>query len=161
MSHRARKDADRSHRCDDEALRSLSRPSPRGREESGDDRRRTGCGGGRDRSGGRRSAAVVEPADQAEKRNVTVVNPTQKKKYRPWKIGGICGSLSGLAVAAMVMLAAWDHNPQGTIHNESGIDWVYWLSLGFTWFVIVRYTGFVDRRWARGCPCSPSRKVYA
>jgi len=137
MSQRARKDVDRPHRCDDAALRSLSRSSPRGREESGNDRRRIGCSGGRDCGGGCRSASVVESAGQGEKQNVTVVNPTHKKQYRPWKIGGIFGSLSGFVVAAMAMLAAWDHNPQGTIHSESGIDWVYWLSLGFSWFVIV------------------------
>jgi hypothetical protein len=53
----------------------------------------------------------------------------------PWKTGGILGSLGGLLVAAAVMYVAWQHNPQGEIHDELGIDWPYWILLGFVWFV--------------------------
>jgi hypothetical protein len=40
VSHRARKDAHRSHRRDDAALRPVSGSAPCGRKESGDDGRR-------------------------------------------------------------------------------------------------------------------------
>ncbi len=53
----------------------------------------------------------------------------------PWKIGTIVGIFSGLIVEAAVMYVSWQHNPQGVIHNELGVDWGYWFLLGFSWFV--------------------------
>jgi len=43
----------------------------------------------------------------------------------------------GLLVAAFMMNAAWQHNPQGEIHINGVIDWGYWLLIGFSWFVPV------------------------
>jgi hypothetical protein len=43
----------------------------------------------------------------------------------------------GAFVAAAMMYAAWDHNPQGQIHDESGVYWGYWLSLGSAWFIAI------------------------
>jgi len=67
MLNRAREDAHRFDRGDDEVVRSVSGPSPCGRKESGNDGRRTRRGGGRDRRGGCGRAGVVESADQGEK----------------------------------------------------------------------------------------------
>ncbi len=49
----------------------------------------------------------------------------------------IMSSVLGLLVAAFMMNAAWQHNPQGEIHSEGFIDWGYWLLIGFTWFLPV------------------------
>ena len=35
------------------------------------------------------------------------------------------------------MLAAWDHNPQAVFHDEYGINWVNWLTVGLSWLIIV------------------------
>ncbi len=42
----------------------------------------------------------------------------------------------GLICAAFMMYVAWQHNAQGEIHNEEGIDWVYWLLIGLSWFFV-------------------------
>jgi hypothetical protein len=43
----------------------------------------------------------------------------------------------GVCVAAFMMYAAWDHNPQGEFHDETGIHWLYWFGIGFNWFAII------------------------
>ena len=53
----------------------------------------------------------------------------------PWKAGIFIGTLGGLLVAAAMMYVAWQHNPQGEIYDESGVDWGYWLIIGVTWFL--------------------------
>jgi hypothetical protein len=40
-------------------------------------------------------------------------------------------------VAAFMMYAAWQHNPQGEIHSDGAIDWSNWLLIGFSWFLPV------------------------
>jgi len=68
---RAREDADRFIRGDDAAVRSVSGAAPCGRKESGDDRGRVGCRGGRDRGGGCGRIAVAESASEGEKQDLT------------------------------------------------------------------------------------------
>src|SRR5215467_18835 len=85
MSNRSRKDADRLDGCDDATVRSVSRTTPCGRKESGDDARGTRCCSRRNRCGGCGRAAVAEPADQAEKQNVTAEADDQKEENRPKK----------------------------------------------------------------------------
>ena len=45
--------------------------------------------------------------------------------------------LFALAGAALMMYAAWDHNPQGEFHETDGsgtIHWLSWLPIGAIWF---------------------------
>ena len=46
-------------------------------------------------------------------------------------------TLAGLVLAGLMMSVAWEHNAQGEIHNEDGVDWGYWLLIGFSWFISV------------------------
>ena len=56
----------------------------------------------------------------------------------PWYIIPILlGMLAGLVAALLLMSAAWRHNPQGEFHDESGINWIPWLSVGLNWFLVV------------------------
>ena len=41
----------------------------------------------------------------------------------------------GLVVAGFMMYIVWDQNAQGEIHDDNGIDWGYWLLIGFLWFI--------------------------
>lgn len=43
----------------------------------------------------------------------------------------------GIVVAAFMMYVAWDHNPQGEFHDETGIHWGSWLSVGFGGFIFI------------------------
>ena len=43
----------------------------------------------------------------------------------------------GLLLAGLMMYAAWQHNPQGEFHDETGVRWGYWLLLGFLWFIFI------------------------
>jgi len=45
--------------------------------------------------------------------------------------------LIGACFGAFTMYAAWDHNPQGEFHDETGVHWLDWLRVGFSWFVAV------------------------
>lgn len=36
-----------------------------------------------------------------------------------------------------MMYVAWEHNPQGEFHDDTGVHWLYWLGIGFSWFVAV------------------------
>lgn len=47
------------------------------------------------------------------------------------------GFLLGAAVGALMMYAAWQHNPQQSIHGEAGVDWGYWLAIGASWLALV------------------------
>jgi hypothetical protein len=47
------------------------------------------------------------------------------------------------AVAAFVMYAAWQHNPQGEFHSAAGVDWKAWLGLGLVWFLGVLLSGLL------------------
>jgi hypothetical protein len=46
-------------------------------------------------------------------------------------------AIVGASVAAAMMSIAWDHNPQGEIHDETGVHWRYWFLLGSTWFMAI------------------------
>jgi hypothetical protein len=73
-------------------------------------------------------------------------------------------TLIGLAVAAFMMYVAWQHNPQGEFHDETGVYWGYWLLLGFSWFIaisgipyavgvgVLAYRSIVRSRRARSTP---------
>jgi hypothetical protein len=57
-----------------------------------------------------------------------------------WRLvaASVLGSLPGLVGGGLMMLAAWQHNPQGEIHNsETGIAWSYWLLIGASWFAVI------------------------
>jgi len=32
-----------------------------------------------------------------------------------------------------MMTIAWQHNPQTSIHDASGISWGYWVGIGASW----------------------------
>lgn len=42
----------------------------------------------------------------------------------------------GVLSALFMMGLAWQHNPQGEIHTEDGINWPYWLLIGFSWLFV-------------------------
>jgi hypothetical protein len=46
-------------------------------------------------------------------------------------------TLAGLIVTAIIMSIAWEHNPQGEFHDETGIHWGYFILLGAFWFFTV------------------------
>jgi hypothetical protein len=48
----------------------------------------------------------------------------------------------GVGLGGLMMAGAWQHNPQGEFHDESGIQWGPWLGLGLGWFIV-----------ATGIPC--------
>lgn len=55
--------------------------------------------------------------------------------------GGVIAALFGLALAALAMFAAWEHNPQGEFHELAAegttiIHWTGWLLIGAGWFVV-------------------------
>jgi hypothetical protein len=54
-----------------------------------------------------------------------------------WKRAGVVGAAAGLPIAAVMMYIAWQHNPQGGFHDETGIHWLVWISIGFSWLVMV------------------------
>jgi hypothetical protein len=54
-----------------------------------------------------------------------------------WPISIIGGLIISVLISALMMFIAWDHNPQGEIHNELGIQWKYWLSIGGSWFISI------------------------
>jgi cell division protein FtsX len=62
---------------------------------------------------------------------------TNRRKTLRWFLPLLVGTLSGLVAGGLMMQAAWEHNPQGAIHNENGIEWSYWLLIGFSWFLPV------------------------
>lgn len=52
--------------------------------------------------------------------------------------------LVAMFTAAFAVYAAWQLNPQCSIHcPESGIDWGYLLSIGASWFVAAGLLVFV------------------
>jgi len=62
---------------------------------------------------------------------------TNRRNTLHWLPPLLVGTFGGFAPGVLMMQAAWEHNPQGTIHNENGIEWSYWLLIGFSWFVPV------------------------
>jgi hypothetical protein len=49
----------------------------------------------------------------------------------------IVGIIGGALVAAWMLAAAWDHNPQEEFHGVTGVHWAAWLPMGLAWFVAV------------------------
>jgi hypothetical protein len=46
-------------------------------------------------------------------------------------------TLLGLCFGAFAMYAAWQHNPQGEFHDETGVHWIDWLSIGGFWVAAI------------------------
>jgi hypothetical protein len=63
-------------------------------------------------------------------RQVRPHQPSTSSPATSWELiawlvaGGFC--LLGLCLGALIMFAAWDHNPQGEFHEETGVHWLYW-----------------------------------
>jgi len=49
----------------------------------------------------------------------------------------------GSLIAAFMMYAAWQHNPQCEFHCEGAVNWWHWLSVGASWFVACSFAAFV------------------
>jgi L-cystine uptake protein TcyP (sodium:dicarboxylate symporter family) len=49
----------------------------------------------------------------------------------------------GFLVAALMMYVAWEHNSQCEIYCEGSVNWLYWLSIGFSWFLPVSISTFL------------------
>ena len=43
----------------------------------------------------------------------------------------------------VMMTLAWQHNPQGEIHSEKGINFAYLLLIGTSWFVMAFLLVFI------------------
>jgi len=54
-----------------------------------------------------------------------------------WKRAATVGGVAGVAVAAVMMYVAWQHNPQGEFHDETGVHWFAWVAIGVSWLVAV------------------------
>ena len=65
----------------------------------------------------------------------------------------LVGCVGGLIVGGLMMLAAWEHNPQGVIYNGNEIDWGYWLLIGISWllpvFVVLAVASYLAVRLAK------------
>ena len=67
------------------------------------------------------------------------MSPGRRKEFAAIAI--VAGILAA-PITGLMMYAAWEHNPQGAIH-EMGVDgallihWRYWILLGATWFAPV------------------------
>jgi len=58
-----------------------------------------------------------------------------KRKYSFRLHAVISCFIGGTVLAAAAMDTAWRHNAQQEIYSETGINWVTWLSIGFSWFI--------------------------
>jgi phosphate/sulfate permease len=56
---------------------------------------------------------------------------------QPWKPPVVVGAVAGFAVAAAMMYIAWQHNPQGEFHDETGVHWFSWFRIGISWLLAV------------------------
>jgi hypothetical protein len=57
-------------------------------------------------------------------------------------------AVPGLAAAALAMFAAWEHNPQGQVHELAAdgshlVHWGSWASIGLSWFLVIAVPLFV------------------
>ena len=48
----------------------------------------------------------------------------------------LCGLAVGANVGGFMMHIGWEHNSMGEFHDENGVKWGYWLSLGAIWAVV-------------------------
>jgi hypothetical protein len=46
-------------------------------------------------------------------------------------------TLLGIFAGVTAMYAAWEHNPQGEFHDETGVHWADWCGVGLSWFAVV------------------------
>jgi len=56
-----------------------------------------------------------------------------QKPFHPKLSVGLVAALCipGMAIAALVMYMAWQHNPQGEFHDNRGtVEWAQWLGYG-------------------------------
>jgi hypothetical protein len=67
---------------------------------------------------------------------------------------GVVAAVFGTMVGGFMMYVAWQHNPQGSFHDYSGIHWVAWFTVGLPWFfaafalvVVVIGTTFLLQKW--------------
>ncbi len=51
----------------------------------------------------------------------------------PWRLAAGIGLGVGVALGAVMMAIAWDHNPQGAIHDGGRVSWGPWLAIGASW----------------------------
>ena len=59
------------------------------------------------------------------------------RRHRQWLLAAIASLSIGLLVVVLVMLAAWDHNPQEEFHDVTGIRWRAWLTVGGSWLLVI------------------------
>ena len=48
----------------------------------------------------------------------------------------LVSSVIGLTLAFLMMYVAWEHNSQGEIHENEVIHFDYWITIGFSWFIL-------------------------
>jgi hypothetical protein len=61
---------------------------------------------------------------------------------REFAMIAVVAGILAAPISWFMMYAAWEHNPQGAIHEVAAgggtlIHWRYWLLVGATWFVPV------------------------
>ncbi|MBI3561163.1 MAG: hypothetical protein HY080_05535 [Gammaproteobacteria bacterium] len=87
------------------------------------------------------------------------MNRTNKNRTLLWFLPLLVGCVGGLIVGGFMMVAAWEHNPQGAIHNENGIEWGYWLFIGVSWFlpvfVVLAVVSYIAVRLAKSPHTKP------
>ena len=47
------------------------------------------------------------------------------------------GLACGIVAGVLIMRIAWEHNPQGVVHESGQIHWGYWLIAGVSWMIPV------------------------
>ena len=58
-------------------------------------------------------------------------------------MSGVCSILLGMAFGAVMMYAAWEGSPDGEIHSDGNIHWIYWFEIGLSNFIVVSVCVFV------------------
>jgi len=48
----------------------------------------------------------------------------------------LLSTLVGTILATVMMYVAWKHNAQGEIYTNETIDFSYWFTIGFSWFLL-------------------------
>ena len=55
----------------------------------------------------------------------------------------LISTIIALIVSIVMMNVAWEHNSQGEIHSEIGIDFAYLFLIGMSWFVMAFLLVFI------------------
>ena len=55
----------------------------------------------------------------------------------------IISTTVGVILAMLMMYIAWKHNPQYEIHDKEVINFWYWITIGFSWFILAFVVVFV------------------